>query len=91
MFTAIGHHSFFLSLVSISLDDNADKWKAAINKDSINWINISDLKAANSDVVIDYGITAYPTYILIDPKGNVILRTENEIETIQEKLRNIFE
>jgi thiol-disulfide isomerase/thioredoxin len=84
------HHSKF-ELVSISLDDNADKWKAAINKDSMNWINISDLKAANSDVVIDYGINAYPTYILIDPKGNVILRTENEIDRIQEKLEDIFE
>lgn len=78
-------------LVSISMDDNADKWKMAINKDSMNWINISDLKASNSNVVIEYGISAYPTYILIDPKGNVILRTENEIDRIEEKLQETFE
>jgi thiol-disulfide isomerase/thioredoxin len=83
-------HSKF-ELVSISMDDNADKWKAAINKDSMNWINISDLKALNSNVVIEYGISAYPTYILIDPKGKVILRTENEIDRIEEKLETIFE
>jgi thiol-disulfide isomerase/thioredoxin len=83
-------HSKF-ELVSISMDDNADKRKAAINKDSMNWINISDLKALNSNVVIEYGISAYPTYILIDPKGKVILRTENEIDRIEEKLETIFE
>lgn len=56
----------------------------------MNWLNVSDLKGVNSEVAIEYGITAYPTYILIDPSGKIIMRTENEIEKIEGELQGIF-
>lgn len=77
-------------LISISTDEDSDKWKDAIKKDSMNWLNISDLKGVNSRVAAEYGITGYPTYILIDPSGKIIMRKENEIEKIEGELQKIL-
>lgn len=78
-------------LISISADEVSDRWKDAVKKDSMNWLNVSDLKGINSKVAIEYGITAYPTYILVDPSGKIILRTVNEIENMQAKIEKIFD
>jgi len=84
------YKNFNFELISISADEKSDKWKTAIKKDAMNWVNLSDLKGMKSQVVIEYGISAFPTYILIDPSGKIILRTENEIEKIREKIAEIF-
>lgn len=77
-------------LLSISADTNADYWKDAILKDSMNWTNLSDLQGMGSDIAMQYGIKAYPTYILIDPSGKIIYRSENEIDKVQKKMEEIF-
>lgn len=84
------YHNSKFELISISADENSNNWKAAIKKDSMNWTNLLDLKGRNSKILDAYGIAAYPTYILINPSGKVILRTENEIAKIQEKIEDIF-
>lgn len=77
-------------LISISADTNPISWESASKQDSLDWVNLSDLKGIESGVATEYGISSYPTYILIDPSGKIILRTENEIEKIDGELQGIF-
>jgi peroxiredoxin len=60
------------TVLGISLDDKADKWKEAIEKDGMPWVQVSDLKGFNNEVSSYYGIQAIPYSFLIDPNGKII-------------------
>ena len=62
------------SIISISIDHKEDDWKRAVKKDGLTWTQLSDLKASDSDVYKQYGITTIPASFLIDPDGKVIAK-----------------
>lgn len=65
-------------IYSVSLDKNKIDWVNGIKKDGLIWPNhVSELKKWESKPISDYGIEAIPTYILLDPKGKILIRTEN--------------
>jgi len=61
-------------ILSVSLDDNKDKWFAAIEKDNLTWTHVSDLKAWESSVVRLYQVEGIPATFLLDPNGVVVAR-----------------
>ncbi|TWF39885.1 peroxiredoxin [Chitinophaga polysaccharea] len=62
------------TVVGVSLDDKADKWKEAIEKDGMPWMQVSDLKGFRNEVAQQYGIQAIPFSFLIDPQGIIIAK-----------------
>ena len=61
------------TVYSVSLDQNAENWKAAIKQDGLVWANhVSDLKGWSSDGALKYGIRSIPQTILVDETGYVI-------------------
>ncbi len=60
------------TILGVSLDEKKDKWINAIEKDGLNWTQVSDLKQWNSMVVPLYRIEGIPHNVLIDPNGTVI-------------------
>ena len=62
------------TVLGVSLDDNRDKWKAAVEKDKMPWTQISDLKGFENELSSYYGIRAIPTTYLIDPQGKIIAK-----------------
>ncbi|MEC5145136.1 TlpA disulfide reductase family protein [Chitinophaga sp. 212800010-3] len=62
------------TVVGVSLDDKADKWKEAVAKDAMPWIQLSDLKGFRNEVAQQYGIQAIPFSFLIDPQGTIIAK-----------------
>ena len=77
------------TVLSISLDNNKDKWKEAIKEDHLTWTHVSDLKGWQSDVAALYGVQAIPTNFLIDPSGKIIatnLRGARLQKTLEEQL-----
>lgn len=62
-----------LEIVSISLDEERQKWLDAIEKDKLEWINVSDLKGNESSIVRKYNITGIPFSVLLDENRKVIL------------------
>lgn len=62
------------TVLGVSLDDKADKWKEAIAKDGMPWMQVSDLKGFRNEVAQQYGIQAIPCSFLIDPQGIIIAK-----------------
>lgn len=62
-----------LGIVSISLDEDRQKWLNAIKQDKLEWINISDLKGSESSIARKYNITGIPFSVLLDENRKVIL------------------
>lgn len=61
------------TVMNVSLDDNLDRWKQAIEQDGLIWPNhVSDLKKWNSAVGQIYQVRSIPFTVLIDQKGNIV-------------------
>jgi peroxiredoxin len=65
-------HSKGLNIISVSLDEAADKWKEAIAKDKLTWTQVSNLKEMKDPIAIQYGVTQIPTTFLIDATGKIV-------------------
>ena len=63
-----------LEVVSVSFDDNRDKWLAYIKKSYMTWPQLSDLKGEASPNAENWAITKIPTYYLLDGNGRIIKR-----------------
>ncbi|WP_461533100.1 redoxin domain-containing protein [Sinomicrobium sp.] len=76
-------------IVGVSLDEKRKNWENAIEKDGLPWINVSDLKGWKNEVAQQYGVTAVPQNLLIDPEG-VIIAKNLRGEALTERLSEIF-
>lgn len=76
-------------IVSISMDNKKENWLKAINEDKLAWTQLSDLKAKQSEVGIEYGINILPTNFLIDKEGKIIARNLKAIN-LKNKLDELF-
>jgi len=77
-------------IVGVSLDRQADPWKAAIKRYNMTWPQMSDLKQWDSAVREIYNFNSIPHTVLLDPKGIIIaknLRGEQLLEKLQELLK----
>lgn len=61
-------------IVSVAIETSEAKWKAAIEKDKLDWENhISTLQRFDDPIAAAFDIKSIPNYVLIGPKGKVIL------------------
>ncbi|HWB92443.1 MAG TPA: TlpA disulfide reductase family protein [Puia sp.] len=76
-------------ILSVSLDDNAGKWKEAIARDGLPWLHVSDLQGWNNAACKLYAIRAVPSSFLVDPQGKIIA-TGLIGEKLNDKLKELF-
>jgi peroxiredoxin len=62
------------TILSVSLDNNKDKWLEAIKKDVLTWTHVSDLKYWQNEVAVQFGIQSIPASFILDPTGKIIGR-----------------
>jgi len=60
------------TVLGVSLDNNATKWKEAIIKDAMPWTHVSDLKGWKNELSTYYGVRGIPYNLLIDPEGRIV-------------------
>ena len=61
-----------VEVIAVAIDDDASVWKNHIRKDSLIWINLSDLKGMSSPIISQYNIWMTPTIFILDKK-NIIM------------------
>ena len=63
-----------LNVVSVSLDNDREKWLKALNEDQVSWLQLVDLEGfKKSKVRADYKVERVPAVYLIDPQGKVLI------------------
>lgn len=66
-------------------------WLKAIEEDGMTWTQILNNEGKDKcDMVREYAITAFPTKVLIDAEGKIIVRAVGESEPVDAKLKEIF-
>ena len=81
-----------MAVVGIALENKTEKesWLRAIRKNRAYWTQLSELKGAGAqDVIAQYNITAFPTYLLLDKQGVVVART-SDLDDIEAKLKTLL-
>jgi peroxiredoxin len=81
-------HGF--EIYGVSLDEQKKNWVKAIEKDSLPWTNVSDIKGFETYPALIYGINKIPSNFLIDEDGIIIaknLRGSN----LNDKLKELFQ
>ena len=59
-------------IIGISLDTDIEKWKNAIEKDSIKFTQLIDQKGFDAKIAIIFGVEELPSQFLFDTKGILI-------------------
>ncbi|MCD2424007.1 AhpC/TSA family protein [Niabella pedocola] len=77
------------TVLGVSLDDDANAWKNAIQNDKLAWTQVSDLKKWESPVVPMYKFGGIPFNVLIDPQGKIIAEGLRGMD-LENKLTAIF-
>lgn len=66
-------------------------WTKAIAEDGIDWIQVLNNEGIDQfNAVKAYGVTAFPTKILLDKEGKVVARYVGDGKEIDEKLKEVF-
>lgn len=60
--------------VSLDSSENRDAWLAAIEKDKLPWVHISDLKGWGNEAAKLYMVTGIPANFLVDPDGVIVAK-----------------
>lgn len=60
------------TVLGVSLDNDREKWKQAVEKDGLAWTQVSDLKGWDSETAAKYGVQSIPANFLLDPSGKII-------------------
>ncbi len=67
-------HNKGLNIIGVSLDEDADKWKAAIAKDKLSWTQVSNLKGWEDPIAKAYEVDGIPATFILDAKGNIVAK-----------------
>jgi peroxiredoxin len=77
------------TIVSISTDEQKDKWLKAVAEDKQPWAQLADMRGTLSPVMQDYQVVMIPVNFLIGPDGKIIgMGYQNE--RLEKKLAEIL-
>jgi thiol-disulfide isomerase/thioredoxin len=78
-----------LEILGIACNEQSvNIWRDAVMQHELPWINVYNDKLSSVNVM--YGIMVYPTKIIIDPEGTILMREEGEGEYLYKKLESVI-
>ncbi|MGN8057695.1 redoxin domain-containing protein [Pedobacter sp. 22163] len=79
------------NILGVSIDDSDMKkaWLQAVKDDGLPWTQTSELKGANSQAALAYGVTAIPANFLISPEGKIVAKNLRG-EELEKKLAELL-
>lgn len=83
------YHPKGFEVLGVSFDRTRQAWIAAIEKDTLEWKHVSDLKGWDNEAGQLYAINSIPENFLIDKSGTIIAKSLRG-EELNAKLKEIF-
>lgn len=75
-------------ILGVDCSDTEEKWKAAVEKHELPWLHVYCPNDAT--VTSDYGITGYPTKIIVGPDGKIVKSIVGEDPAFYTYLDELF-
>jgi peroxiredoxin len=83
------YHEKGLEIYGISLDEDSDDWKKAVQHDKLKWIQVIDDKGWAAPSASAYGVDMIPSSFLIDKQG-VIHRVNAEGAELEISVKDLL-
>jgi len=79
-----------LAIIGIAMEHKGDltEWKQAIRKHGAPGLQLSELQGDKGPVISGYNVMGFPTYMLLDPKGALVMSTYN-LDEVTKKLATL--
>ncbi|MGI4870706.1 MAG: TlpA family protein disulfide reductase [Janthinobacterium lividum] len=71
------HYQPKLTLIGVARERDTVKWKEAIRQHHVPGLQVSELQSGEGPVMTRYNVGAYPTYMLLDQQGTLLLSTSS--------------
>ncbi|MEJ2005648.1 MAG: TlpA disulfide reductase family protein, partial [Cyclobacteriaceae bacterium] len=85
-------YSSEMEIIGIACNDQDENWRNAIEKYNLNWTHLKNNDdAVEADVSVRYGVSAFPTKVIIDPDGIIRGYFAGEGDDFYAGLDNIME
>ena len=81
-------HAGKFEILGIDCNDPETKWKDAVKKHELPWLHVYNPRT--SSVLSDYGVTGFPTKIIIDPEGKIVKSIVGEDPAFYTLLDELF-
>lgn len=78
-----------IEFVGIACNDKESDWKETIEKNGMNWVHILN-DASKSDISLLYGVSSYPTKVIINQNGEIISKVIGENEGFYQKIDSLM-
>jgi thiol-disulfide isomerase/thioredoxin len=76
-------------IYSVSLDNNSNNWKKALQKNNMNWINTCDFLGWDSPITETYKIIRTPSFFLVD-KNMKIVSKPLHVKQVEPLLKELY-
>ncbi len=75
-------------ILGIDCNDTEQKWKDAVKKHELPWLHVYNPRGSN--LTADYGITGFPTKIIVGPDGKIVKTIVGEDPAFYTLLDELF-
>jgi peroxiredoxin len=82
-------HNMGFEIYGVSMDSSAINWKNAIQKDGLEWVQVSDLQGFDSPMREEFEVEALPTNYLLDQNGRIIAKNI-DVADLKGELDHLF-
>lgn len=76
-------------IYSVSIDSSANNWLKMIDRNELDWIQVSDLMGTDSPIAKQFAVNALPTNYLLDQDGKIIAKNV-DVSKLEETLPAIL-
>lgn len=76
--------------ISIACHDNEEAWKNSVQQHQLDWIQLINNAPPGKDVCRQYGISVFPTKLILDEDKKVIANIKGEGEDFYKKMDEIM-
>lgn len=84
------YHKKGFEIYGVSFDAKHEAWKGAIEKQNMQWVNVSTLERFDNPAAKEYAVESIPTNFLIDCSNGVIIAKNLRGEAVLEKLAELL-
>jgi peroxiredoxin len=83
------YHDNGFEILGVSVDNNAMYWRAAVQQDNLDWIQVNDNKGWDASSTTAYNVNAIPASFLIDKEG-VIRAVDMDGRALEAKIKALL-
>lgn len=83
-------HDKGFEIYGVSFDNDRDKWLAAVDRNGMNWIHVSDLTSFDNQAARDYAVQGIPSNFLIETATGKIVAKQLRGEGLYEQIGELL-